>query len=183
MKFRAYDNVGNAESTKTQSVDVDTVAPVTSIKCNGKACSSGWHDAAVKVTLAATDSGSGVAAIHYTTDGSTPTLASPVYGAPFTLSTSKDVKYRAVDNVGNLGAVKTTLVRIDTGRPEGRDRISGQGRLGDRHGQGDGARLRQPLRRREGQLPHRRQVRHRRHQEGVRVRVEHDERGEGQGTG
>ena len=37
----------------------------------------------VTVTLAATDTGSGVASTHYTTDGSTPTLASPTYTGPF----------------------------------------------------------------------------------------------------
>jgi hypothetical protein len=117
VKYRAYDNAANAEPTQTRVVVIDTVAPVSKIACQGKACSSNWYRKSVKVSLSATDAGSGVAAIHYTTDGSTPTLASPVYTAPFALSASKTVKQRAVDGAGNVGAVKTTLVRVDTAGP------------------------------------------------------------------
>ena len=63
--------------------------------------------------LSSTDGQSGVAAIRYTLDGSTPTTASPVYAAPFTVSATTTVKYRAWDNAGNVEATKSQLIRID----------------------------------------------------------------------
>ena len=71
----------------------------------------------MKVALTGADSGSGVSAIHYTTDGSTPTAASPVYTAPFTLSASRNVKMVVIDNAGNKSAVRTAGVHIDRTRP------------------------------------------------------------------
>jgi len=56
-------------------------------------------------------------AIHYTTDGSTPTAASPQYTVPLTLRASRNVKMLVIDNAGNAGAVRTTLVRVDATRP------------------------------------------------------------------
>ena len=69
------------------------------------------------IRLSATDTQSGVAVIRYTLDGSDPTLSSPTYTAPFTVSTTTTVKYRAWDNAGNVEATKTQLVRIDTVAP------------------------------------------------------------------
>jgi hypothetical protein len=73
----------------------------------------------VSVTLSATDGsgGSGVASIHYTLDGSDPTLSSPTYSAPFTVSATTTVKYRAWDNAGNVEATHTQLIQIDTVAP------------------------------------------------------------------
>ena len=53
-----------------------------------------------------------MAAIHYTTDGSDPTLASPTYSAPFTVSATTTVKYRAWDNAGNVEATNSQLIPI-----------------------------------------------------------------------
>jgi hypothetical protein len=47
----------------------------------------------VTVTLATSTSG---ATIHYTTDGSTPTLTSPLYTGPFTVRTGTTVQARAL---------------------------------------------------------------------------------------
>jgi hypothetical protein len=119
VKYRAYDNDGNVEQTRSRLLHVDAVAPVSTIKCNGGTCSGAWYRAPVQVSLSASDDagGSGVASIRYTTDGSTPTLSSPAYSAPFTVSAGKNVRYRAVDNAGNLGSVNATLVRVDTTAP------------------------------------------------------------------
>ena len=45
------------------------MAPATTIACNGAPCPSTTYTGTVSVTLAATDTGSGVASTHYTTDG------------------------------------------------------------------------------------------------------------------
>jgi len=71
----------------------------------------------VSVGLAATYTQSGVAVIRYTTDGSDPTTSSATYSAPFTVSATTRVKYRAWDNAGNVEATKSQLIRIDATNP------------------------------------------------------------------
>jgi peptidoglycan/xylan/chitin deacetylase (PgdA/CDA1 family) len=124
VKFRAWDNAGNVEATNSQLIQVDTTPvdttpPISSIACNGATCSGGWYAASVSVSLSALDSGgSGVALIRYTTDGSDPSVSSLVYGAPFTVSSTTTVKYRAWDNAGNVEATNTQLIQIDTTAPQ-----------------------------------------------------------------
>ncbi|MDP9328363.1 MAG: chitobiase/beta-hexosaminidase C-terminal domain-containing protein, partial [Actinomycetota bacterium] len=89
----------------------DTVAPVTTIACNGSPCGTGQYPGPVTVSLSATDAGSGVSSTHYTTDGSTPTLASPTYTAPFTLSAAATVKFASWDNAGNAEATKSQFIQ------------------------------------------------------------------------
>ena len=72
------------------------------------------------VTLAATDAGSGVKEIRYTTNGTDPTAsAGTVYGTPFTINTegTTTIKWRAIDNAGNVEAVRSAAVRIDKKGP------------------------------------------------------------------
>jgi peptidoglycan/xylan/chitin deacetylase (PgdA/CDA1 family) len=119
VKYYSTDMAGNSEAVKSQLIQIDTAAPTTTISCNGGACSTGWYNAAVKVTLAATDNtgGSGVNKTYYTTDGSTPTTLSTVYTGAFTVPKTATVKFFSVDNVGNSGAVKSQLIQIDTTAP------------------------------------------------------------------
>ena len=98
---------------------VDPTPPVSTISCNNAAC-AGSYNAAVTVRLSADDgSGSGVAQIRYTTDGSTPTATSgTVYTAPFTLAATTTVKYLAVDNAGNAeNPANSRLIQVDTTAP------------------------------------------------------------------
>lgn len=96
----------------------DTTPPSVTAQCNGSACQDTQYAAPVKVALDATDSGGvGVRQVHYTTDGSTPTTASPVYSTPLTVSKTTTVKYFAVDNDGNSGPVQSQTVTIDSTAP------------------------------------------------------------------
>ena len=98
---------------------VDATKPVSTISCNNAAC-AGAYNAPVTVRLSADDgSGSGVAQIRYTTDGSTPTATSgTVYTAPFTLAATTTVKYLAVDNAGNAeNPAHSRLIQVDTTAP------------------------------------------------------------------
>ena len=99
MKFRAVDNAGNLEQVESQLVQVDALAPTSSIACNNGSC-NGWFGAAgASVTLAATDgAGSGVKATYYTTDGSDPTASSPAYDGPFAVTATTTVKFRTLDD-------------------------------------------------------------------------------------
>jgi peptidoglycan/xylan/chitin deacetylase (PgdA/CDA1 family) len=118
IKFRAWDNAGNAEVTKAQLVQIDTVAPASSIACNGAPCAGTSYGGSVSVALSATDAGSGVAAIRYTLDGSDPTASSPLYGEPFTISQTTTVKYRAWDNAGNAEATRAQQITIAAAPPQ-----------------------------------------------------------------
>lgn len=96
----------------------DQVSPTSSISCSGSTCASGWYPGPVQVALAASDTGgSGLEAIRYTTDGSTPTLTSQVYSGPFAVSATTTVSYRAWDNAGNVESTKAQLVQIDGTAP------------------------------------------------------------------
>jgi peptidoglycan/xylan/chitin deacetylase (PgdA/CDA1 family)/N-acetyl-beta-hexosaminidase len=117
VKYRAWDNVGNAETTRSQLIQIDTTTPHSSIRCNGTTCATAWYKASVSVTLSATDTGSGVAVIRYTTDGSIPTASSPAYSGPFALSTTATVRYRAWDVAGNVEATNSQLIQVDTVPP------------------------------------------------------------------
>jgi peptidoglycan/xylan/chitin deacetylase (PgdA/CDA1 family) len=94
------------------AASADTTAPVTTISCNGSPCQSTPYSGTVSVTLSATDTGSGVASTHYTTDGATPTLSSPAYTGQFPLTASATVQYRSWDNTGNAEAVHTQAISI-----------------------------------------------------------------------
>ena len=118
VKYRAWDVAGNAEATKSQLIQIDSSAPSSSIACDGSACSSGTYTSAVNVSLSANDTGSGVAAIRYTTDGSTPTTSSTLYTGSFSVSSTTTVKYRAWDVAGNVEATKSQLIQVDTTPPD-----------------------------------------------------------------
>jgi peptidoglycan/xylan/chitin deacetylase (PgdA/CDA1 family) len=119
IRFFSTDKAGNAEAPKTQQVTIDASAPTTAINCNGATCSTGWYStSSVLLSLFPSDTGgSGVAKTYYTTDGSTPTIASPVYAGAFTIAQTTTVKFFSVDNAGNTEAVKTSAVRIDASAP------------------------------------------------------------------
>jgi hypothetical protein len=117
VKFFSTDSAGNTEQVKSQQIQVDTTPPVTTAACNSAACSGGWYNAAVTVSLVATDGGSGVSKTYYTTNGSTPTTSSTVYAGPFKVTGTTTVKFFSVDNAGNTEQVESQLVQIDTVAP------------------------------------------------------------------
>jgi hypothetical protein len=119
VKYFSIDTAGNAEAVNSQLVQIDNAAPTTSIACNGSACSTSGYNAAVTVTLAATDpaGGSGVAATYYTTDGSTPTTSSTPYTGAFSITQTQTVRYFSADTAGNREAVKSQTVSLDAVAP------------------------------------------------------------------
>jgi hypothetical protein len=70
------------------------------------------------VTLTATDpQGPGVASTHYTTNGTDPTLSSTTYTGPFTVGSTKTVKFRSWDTVGVVEPTNMQLIQVDTTKP------------------------------------------------------------------
>ena len=120
VEFRSWDNVGNAETAHTQAVSIqegaDSTPPVTTISCNGGSCQSAPYYQPVTVALSASDNpgGWGVAHTYYTTDGTTPTVSSPVYNGPFTTHGPVTVKFFSTDLAGNAEQVNLQQVTVDT---------------------------------------------------------------------
>jgi peptidoglycan/xylan/chitin deacetylase (PgdA/CDA1 family) len=109
---------GTVVKTVGQVIKNDTQPPTSSIACNGSTCSNGWSNSPVSVSLSAVDSGpSGLASIRYTSDGSEPTVASPTYTGPFSVSTTTTVKFRSWDNASNVEQARSRQIQIDTAAP------------------------------------------------------------------
>jgi peptidoglycan/xylan/chitin deacetylase (PgdA/CDA1 family) len=109
---------GTSVRTVHQVISGDASAPTSSIACSASACSSAWYTGPVDVALSATDTGgAGVAVIRYTTDGSEPTVSSPAYSGPLTVSQTTTVKYRAWDSAGNVEPTRAQLVKVDAAGP------------------------------------------------------------------
>jgi hypothetical protein len=108
LRFFSVDVAGNTEGVKTERYVLDTQGPTVAASPRG-----GSYGATLSVTLACEDgTGSGCGAIHYTTDGSIPSVASPVYSGPVMLLATTRLRFLAVDRAGNaseLGSEQYTL--------------------------------------------------------------------------
>jgi hypothetical protein len=111
---------------KTPAAPADTTAPTSSASAKNTDDTpyafDTWTNQDVTVTLSGEDEsgGSGLKEIRYTTNGTDPTASSgTIYTAPFTISTqgTTTVKWRAIDNLGNLEAVHSETVKIDKVAP------------------------------------------------------------------
>jgi hypothetical protein len=112
--YWTLDKAGNASVETYEWVSIDLTPPVTTASLSGTLTGS-TYDAAVQVTLSATDTGgSGVKYTYYQVDGG----ATKTYTAPFSVSTlgSNTVKYWSVDGAGNVEAAHTVTFTI-TGAP------------------------------------------------------------------
>jgi len=100
LKFS--DNAGNWSTSYSDTIILDTIAPVTTASPTG-----GTYSSAQSVTLSCNDvTGSGCGNIYYTTDGTTPTTSSPHYSTPINISANTTLNFFAVDSAGNKEFVK-----------------------------------------------------------------------------
>ncbi len=90
------DGTSNTVATAPGTVTIDRTAP--SVEASPR---SGTFTTSLAVTLAANES----ATIYYTLDGSTPTVSSPQYSAPITISQTTTIRFMAVDRAGNASPV------------------------------------------------------------------------------
>jgi hypothetical protein len=93
FSVRGIDAAGNTSQPATRPLTIDTTPPVVSANPPG-----GTYTSAQTVTLSATEP----ATIHYTLDGSTPTVNSPTYSAPLTIGGNASLAYIGVDLAGNV---------------------------------------------------------------------------------
>ena len=112
--MQAVDAAGNLGPASTRSWLIDTTPPSSSIACDGAACAGGWYAKPVSVVLSATDSGSGVARIRYTLDGSEPSTSNGSdYAGPLVVQSATVLRYRAYDKAGNAEAPHQQALDID----------------------------------------------------------------------
>lgn len=110
MVALSYDESGN-RIQKTVTV-VDGGAPVTTASPLG-----GTYLSAQSVSLTCSDgTGLGCDKIYYTTDGTTPTTASSVYGSPLAIGAATTLKFFATDLAGFTEAVNTLTYIITNGK-------------------------------------------------------------------
>src|SRR2546426_6269645 len=101
----------------------DSVPPVATVSLSGIRGTASWFVPPVDVTLTATDDSSGVASIHYRTDGGTWQL----YRNPITVQGDgfHTIDYYATDLAGNNETARTTSFQIDTVGPVSSAQVSG----------------------------------------------------------
>ena len=125
VRFRSTDVAGNVEEEQSLAVTVDadgppadTTAPVTTVRTDPGSPdgSAGWFTTAPKVTLSATDAGSGVARTEYRIGNGAWTA----YTAPFTVTAQgrQVLEVRSVDEAGNVETAQSKDIAVDTGEPE-----------------------------------------------------------------
>jgi hypothetical protein len=103
------DNAGNFSAEPYEWVLIDETAPVTSATLSGT-LNGAAYDSAVKITLSAVDSLSGVLATYYQLDGGAVTA----YSSPLNITAlgAHTVKYYSADYAGNTEVVKSVAFTI-----------------------------------------------------------------------
>jgi len=110
VNVQGWNNMGQTTGdVKYGPLCYDTIAPVTTDTLSGTV-SSGVYVSSVKITLSATDSGSGVAAKYYSLDGA----SYATYSAPVTVSATgtHTLRFYSKDVAGNVEAVHTVSFTI-----------------------------------------------------------------------
>lgn len=111
LKFFAADAAGNQSSTHTVSYTIDATAPKTT-----PSPAPGTYTTPQTVTLTCDDGpGSGCAGTYYTLDGTVPTLLSPKYSQPLSISANTTLNYFSVDKAGHQESPATAVYLIQTG--------------------------------------------------------------------
>jgi hypothetical protein len=105
LKFIARDLAGNLSPTYTQTYNIDTTIPTASADILG-----GLYNTYKTVNLSMSEPGN----IYYTLDGSTPNTSSNLYNTPIMITSSKTLKYIAVDMAFNTSPIYTQDYTIDT---------------------------------------------------------------------
>ena len=101
----------------SETTAIDTTPPTAAIAVSPSPTSFGWNNGPVTVALSGTDAGSGVKELRYRLNNGS-TIVVP--GASASVGVNTDgttVNLRAVDNAGNISALVSTTIRIDSDAP------------------------------------------------------------------
>jgi outer membrane protein assembly factor BamB len=124
VNYWSVDAVGNVETQKSLTVNIDTSAPTTQASTSGMQGSNGWYiSPTVQVLLTPADSQSGVANVYYSVDGG----AQQTYAGSFTVSgnAQHQVSYWSVDRFGNTETARVLVVKIDNAGPTMQNSVTG----------------------------------------------------------
>jgi hypothetical protein len=116
FSYRSTDNAGNVEAVKTISFNLDTTAPVTVATPSQPDGANGWYKHQATVSLSAADNLAGLAMTEYSLDGGT-TWQPYSSALTFDKEGKYTVSYRSADNAGNVEAVKTININLDSTPP------------------------------------------------------------------
>ena len=98
---------------------IDNIAPTTPSITNSS--NGNWSGGNVTVTVTSTDEGSGIDHYEWYENGAWTTRAlstsNGVGTITFTANRNTNIQFRAIDKAGNISAVATTLVKIDSANP------------------------------------------------------------------
>jgi hypothetical protein len=97
-----FDNV--ADTSPPAPVPGDSTAPVVTASPGG-----GIYDTVQSVILASSEP----ATIYYTLNGAAPTLSSPKYVTPLSISSDVTLKFYGIDSAGNVGNIVTEAYDIN----------------------------------------------------------------------
>ena len=113
MRFASTDAAGNGEQTKLTPLQIDTINPTVELTLS--AATVDWHRAPVSVTLAATDTTSGIDAVAFTLNGGTTQR----YANPVAIGSAGRNRIRAWANdiAGNQSPVVEATIGIDLAAP------------------------------------------------------------------
>ncbi|MDQ2660676.1 MAG: family 78 glycoside hydrolase catalytic domain [Actinomycetota bacterium] len=115
VEYRAHDIAGNGGAVTSAEFAVDGVAPSVTAERSSEPAASGWHLVSPTVELAASDTESGVAAIEYAIGTGAWTAYATAIEIPEGVS---ELRFRASDAVGNVGATTIETIKVDSVRPE-----------------------------------------------------------------
>lgn len=115
VEYRSVDKVGNVETTQSETVRIDRIAPETALTVDATAANNGWYTADATLNFGATDAGVGVAYTEYRINGGEWTQVT----GPVTLTDEGThvVEYRSIDKNGNVEDIKSQTLQIDKYAP------------------------------------------------------------------
>jgi len=106
LKYFGRDVAGNISNIQAQEYTInipDVTLPIVTASPSG-----GTYPTAQSVKLAANEQ----ATIYYTTDGSAPSINSPVYSAPINVAASMTIRFFGKDTAGNVSSVQSAVYTI-----------------------------------------------------------------------
>ncbi len=113
LSVRATDAAGNITQTD-QQIRVDTITPLINLSVLGTQGISNWYTSDIKVNASGQDGGSGLASFDYSlTDGIWSAYATAL---PYA-DGQRNLKFRAIDQAGNITLTPTQLFSVDKTPP------------------------------------------------------------------
>ena len=125
LYVRTTDNAGNVSTVKSTNIKIDTTGPTVTLS---NPSGGEWTNQKVIITATLSDSSSGIKNVQYSYNNSswttvsssnfdTNTTTKKVWTPEYTAERNQTLYVRATDNAGNISAVKSTNIKIDTTDP------------------------------------------------------------------